>query len=98
VKLHPYQGPRGLRGFTQFTDHYGAQVMLQESSAVATVNDQGAVLQIVTTGSPQFAWLRISGEHEDGSTMHASAHLTRDNAEELRDALDAFLATLGEET
>jgi hypothetical protein len=93
MSLHSYSGPRGLRGFTRFIDSYGSEVSLQESSAVATVDEAGAIVEIVTTGSPEYVWLRI--DNDDSHETSGSAHLSRDNAEELRDALDAFLQTGG---
>lgn len=91
MTLHPFNGPRGLRGFTRFTASYGETVELRESSAVAITDETGAVIEIVTTGSPDYAWLHIEGERGGERTMFASAHLSRDNAIELRGALNAFL-------
>jgi hypothetical protein len=97
--LHPFDGPRGLKGYTRFVAAYDEVVEVQQSSAVAMVDGAGAIAEIVTTGSPGYCWVRIergSGPH--GVPMSASAHMSRDHARELRDALDAFLADGKNET
>jgi hypothetical protein len=97
--LHPYDGPRGLRGYTRFLASYDEVIEVQQSSAVEMIDGYGAVTEIVSTGSPEYCWVRIQrGASPRGVSMDASAHLSREQAQELRDALDAFLADGQDET
>lgn len=82
---HPFEGPRGLRGYTRFVDTYDAVVEVQESSAVAVVDGFGSFIN-VTGGPGQNCWLRIQGK--DSS---ASAHLDKEMAKELILALAEFV-------
>jgi len=80
---------RGFINFDQFTDSYGASVIVRESSAVnphvwVFIEGGSTVAAPGTPGIPE-------GRSNDGS-----AHLTVEQATQLRDALDAFIKERGD--
>lgn len=80
MATHPFEGPRGLMGYTRLRDADGATVEVQESSAVMVVGPR------ISQEGP-FVWLRVI----DSGGKRAVAHLTREEAREVRDAFDEFL-------
>lgn len=83
---HPFEGPRGLVGYTRFIDTYDNVVEVQQSSAVVMVSDAGAVVQTGPSDRADHCWLRIRGT--ESST---SAHLNPEMVRELVLALAEFL-------
>ena len=77
---HPFEGPRGLMGYTRLRDTDGSTVEVQESSAVMVIGPRQSV-------EGPFVWLRVI----DSGGKRAVAHLTREQAREVRDGLDDFL-------
>jgi hypothetical protein len=85
MSTHPFEGPRGLVGFTEFADTYGNMVRVQESSAVEVIGQGGSAVSL-EPGPSSHCWLRI-----EGSKSSASAHLDTQMATELILALAEFI-------
>jgi hypothetical protein len=75
--------PRGFDNYDQFTDSYGAEVRVRQSSAA----------------SAPHVWLFIAGGRTagPGAPNDGSAHLDVEQARRVRDALDAFIEERGDE-
>lgn len=66
---------RGFTIYDQFTDTYGSQIRVQESSAAS---------------GPR-CWIFTTAADDDDDTVTAAAHLDVTQAERVRDALDSFI-------
>jgi hypothetical protein len=75
-----FTGPRGLVGFARVRGTGGETIEVQESSAVAVVGPREII-------EGPFVWLRVI----DSDRTRAVAHLTREQAREIRDSLTEFL-------
>jgi hypothetical protein len=91
TELHPFEGPRGLHGYTRFTDTYGATSELQESSALI-LGDVFSAVAIAPDSPGDYCWLRVyAAGWEPQPEGQAAAHLSRPQARELFMALAEFL-------
>ena len=75
-----FEGPRGLKGYARIVTHGDETVELQESSSVLSSNYNGEKIG-------PFVWLRVNR-----GDRGVFAHLSMEDATELRDALITFLA------
>ena len=81
---------RGFTGYDEFSDAYGAQVTVHESSAASAPHVWVRVRGGGTECPPGFPGI------PEGHVNDGAAHLNAEQARRLRDALDAFLAENGD--
>ncbi|MGF3056173.1 hypothetical protein [Microbacterium sp. YY-01] len=81
-----FEGPRGLIGYARIETAQQEVVEVQQSSSVMSYTINGAV-------EGPFVWLRVNRSEDHGSF----AHLSVEDAREIRDALTAWLNDVGME-
>ena len=83
--MSKFEGPRGLVGYARVETAEQQTVEVQQSSAVLSMTINAEV-------EGPFVWLRVKDPE-----AYAAAHLTVEEAREIRDALSAWLADFGGE-
>jgi hypothetical protein len=92
---------RGFGVYAEFTDSYGSEVRVQESSSA-----EGPRVWIFASHDPEDRYLRPGAREllefagfpnlaELAAKLTPSPHLSIDQAKRVRDALDAFIAENG---